>query len=79
MGLRTASLHPARLTPVPHDFTLVPRSGPSKLTEFAGIDLDIVHALPHTPNEAELRMAEHYIKYIIWKDEATNRLDGPDA
>jgi len=34
-----------------------------------GLDLEVVQALPHSPSEAELWMAEHYIRYVIWKDE----------
>lgn len=40
------------------------------LTKMAGLDLDVVQALPHTPNAPEFRMAEHYISYVIWKNEA---------
>ncbi|MDR2674070.1 MAG: hypothetical protein LBC18_04170 [Opitutaceae bacterium] len=40
------------------------------VTNIAGIDLETVHEPAHTPNAAEHRMAEYYIRYIIWKDEA---------
>jgi len=43
------------------------------VAQLTGIDLSVIQALPHTPNEAELRMAEHYIRYLIWKDEVANQ------
>ena len=49
----------------------LPEPAAKKVTDFVGIDLEVVHSLPHTPTRAELTMAEHYIKYVIWKDEAT--------
>lgn len=44
------------------------------VTEMAGLDLDVVQALPNSPSAAELRMAEYYILYVVWKNEA--RCDG---
>lgn len=54
----------------------LPTPTAKKVTDLAGIDLEIVHALPHTPTQAELNMAEHYIRYVIWKDEATRPSEG---
>jgi len=42
------------------------------VTQMAGLNLDVVQALPHTPNAAELEMAERYINDLIRKDEALN-------
>jgi len=35
------------------------------VTDLAGLDLEVVHALPHTPNDTEVRMAERYLKDVI--------------
>jgi len=39
------------------------------VTELVGLNLDVVHALPHTPNEEELEMAERYLIDVIRKSE----------
>lgn len=49
----------------------LPEPAAKKVTDMLGLDLEIVHGLPHMPTRAELTMAEHYIRYVIWKDEAT--------
>lgn len=49
----------------------LPEPAAKKVTNIMGLDLEVVHSLPHTPTRAELTMAEHYINYVIWKDEAT--------
>lgn len=43
------------------------------VTKMAGIDLQTVHCLPHTPTAAEKRMAEYYLRYITSKHEALNQ------
>jgi hypothetical protein len=48
----------------------LPANVTKPVTETAGIDLETVHRLAHTPSEAEQRMADYYIRYVIWKDEA---------
>jgi hypothetical protein len=48
----------------------LPPDAAKSVTDMTGIDLETVHGLAHTPNAAEHRMAEYYIRYIIWKDEA---------
>jgi hypothetical protein len=35
------------------------------VTDLAGLDLEVVQALPHTPDEAELRKAEDYLRGLI--------------
>ena len=47
---------------------LPPRKA-DEISNKMGLNLEVVQALPHSPNESELRMAEHYIRYVIWKDE----------
>lgn len=49
------------------DLMDLPPRAAKKVTALAGIDLDVVHGLPHTPTRAELIMAESYIKYITFK------------
>ncbi|MCZ6675475.1 MAG: hypothetical protein O7C75_21310 [Verrucomicrobia bacterium] len=51
-------------------FLDIPESATKTVTEMVGIDLEVVHQLPHSPNRAEYRMALHYLKYLVWKDEA---------
>mgnify|MGYP001174238672 CR=1 FL=1 len=41
-----------------------------KAAKLMGIELGVVHGLPHSPSEAEVRMAEFYIRYVIWRREA---------
>jgi hypothetical protein len=43
------------------------------ITALTGIDLETVHALPHTPTRAELDLAERYLRNVIRKSE----LPGP--
>jgi hypothetical protein len=43
------------------------------VTQMAGIDLQTLHRLPHTPTPAETRMADQYLRYIIWKSVALNQ------
>jgi hypothetical protein len=47
----------------------LPKRATKPITDLTGIDLEVVHRLAHTPSKAELRMAEYYIKYVIWSDE----------
>ncbi len=47
----------------------LPKRRTKPITDLTGIDLDVVHRLAHTPSKAELRMAEYYLKYVIWSDE----------
>ncbi len=47
----------------------LPQRAAKSVSDMAGIDLSVVHRLPHTPSEAEQRMAEYYIRYAIWADE----------
>ena len=47
----------------------LPKRATKPITDLTGIDLEVVHRLAPTPSEAELRMAEYYIKYVIWSDE----------
>jgi hypothetical protein len=49
----------------------LPEPAAKKVTDILGLDLEVVHGLPHMPTRAELTMAEYYIRYVIWKDEAT--------
>ena len=35
------------------------------ILEKAGIDLEVAQALPHTPDEAGMRMAERYLRELI--------------
>lgn len=63
------------------DFLMdLPPDTAKRVTDPAGLNLEVVQALPHTPGEAELRMAEGYLKAVIdqvdrenqdrWRDEA---------
>jgi hypothetical protein len=47
----------------------LPKRATKPITDLTGIDLEVVHRLAHTPSKAELRMAEYYLKYVIWSDE----------
>jgi hypothetical protein len=47
----------------------LPKRTTKPITDLTGIDLEVVHRLAHTPSIAELRMAEYYLKYVIWNDE----------
>ena len=38
-----------------------------EVRESTGIDLEVVHRLPHTPTDAEYKMAKHYLQYVDWK------------
>jgi hypothetical protein len=51
----------------------LPEEASKPLTALAGIDLDTVHELPHAPSKAESNMSEYYVRYVIWKDEASNQ------
>ena len=48
----------------------LPPAASKNVSSVAGIDLETVYGLPHSPSTAELRMAEGYIQYVIWKDQA---------
>lgn len=43
------------------------------VTDLAGLDLKVVQALPHTPDEDELRMAEDYLRKLIDQEERENQ------
>ena len=43
------------------------------VSKLAGLNLDVVQALPHTPNVAELDIAQSYINDLLRKDEELNR------
>ncbi len=49
------------------------------VARWTGIDLKTVHAFPHTPSDAETRMAEHYLRYLSWGLEAENSTPSPDT
>jgi len=54
----------------------LPPDRAKSIAETTGLDLDVVQALPHTPSAAELRMAEHYVSYVIWKGEVVSEQGG---
>ena len=43
------------------------------VTDLAGLDLQVVQALPHTPDEDELRKAEDYLLKLIDQEERVNQ------
>ena len=43
----------------------LPPEQAESLTQLAGMDLDVVQALPHTPSESELEAAEEYLAHFI--------------
>ncbi len=47
----------------------LPPAAASKLSGEMGLDIEVVHSLAHTPTTAEVRMAEYYLRYVIWRDE----------
>jgi hypothetical protein len=47
----------------------LPNRAAKSMAHRTGIDLDVVHRIPHTPSEAELRMARYFIQYVICSDE----------
>jgi hypothetical protein len=47
----------------------VPQTASQSVTDLAGINLELVHRLPHTPTDAEARMAGHFIRYVVFRDE----------
>jgi len=42
----------------------LPESMTEEVRESTGIDLEVVHKLPHTPTDAEYQMAKHYLRFI---------------
>ena len=42
----------------------LPESMTEEVRESTGIDLEVVHRLPHTPNDSEYQTAKHYIRFI---------------
>lgn len=44
-----------------------PKAG--AVAELMGINLNLVHGIPRTPSAAEVRMAEFYLRYVIWQRE----------
>ncbi|MDF1740809.1 MAG: hypothetical protein P1U86_16735 [Verrucomicrobiales bacterium] len=44
-----------------------------KVSQLVGLDLEVVQALPHTPDAAELEKAERYIREVIRKGDAIFR------
>lgn len=47
----------------------LPPASATALTRTMGLDLHTVQALPHTPSDAELQLAEHYLHKVIRKHE----------
>jgi hypothetical protein len=47
----------------------LPADGAESVAHVAGIDLETVHKLAHTPSEAEFKMADSYIRHIIREGE----------
>lgn len=51
----------------------LPSAATKPVTEAMGLNLGVVQSLPHTPSPAELEMAEHYLSYVIWKNETLDQ------
>ena len=50
----------------------LPPAAASELSGKMGLDLKVVHSLAHTPSKAEAKMAEYFLRYILWRDEVTS-------
>ena len=48
----------------------LPADVAKRTTDFAGLSLETVHKLPHSPTPEEARMAKNYLHYVIWRAEA---------
>lgn len=56
------------------DFLMdLPTDTAKRLTDLAGLNLKVVQALPHTPSEDEVRMAEGYLKGLIGQLESEDQ------
>ena len=54
----------------------LPPAAANQLSGDMGLDMEVVHSLAHTPSRAETNMAEHFLRYLIWRDEVvSNRND----
>ena len=51
------------------EFLDLPPAAASQMSGEMGLNLDVVHSLAHTPSNAEVNMAEYFLRYIIWRDE----------
>ena len=47
----------------------LPPAAASQLSGEMGLNIEVIHSLAHTPNNAEVHMAEYFLRYIIWRDE----------